>query len=247
MMINLENQIKAFSMLFPRGQAWEGIKDINSNLYKFAKSISRAIVDYKTLAFSLLEEMHCTTMNQTRDLWLQEYGLPNVCDPRSETLCLLANGIDIDSTLEEIVIDALDRIGLEATFLDEAVNNKPLLYSIFLNENSPAFQDCRFYAGSTASEKRICGFPFPSQRYASDPQDFLNDKTLKASDPSTYINVSCGFFAGDYGSAVDNQLYAGKSLTKLIPNLSCVFEQIIPLGFRVNFYYGDYDNPIFGV
>lgn len=47
-------------------------------------------------------------------------------------------------------------------------------------------------------------------------------------------DVSCNIYTGD--SSCENIMYAGASPYKFLPNLECVFKQVVPLGWVVNFY-----------
>lgn len=244
---DLNKLMQSTYMLFPNGKIWDSVRDVNTNIHKLIKAFCASKNDAKVWLCGLLPEMFCSTQSLTNDRWLAEYGLPNACDARAETLCLLANGINPDLKLKDICEDALLRLGLQADFIDESVNGVLLTYSIIIDENSPVLQDCRYYAGSYHADKRICGDPVPTSWYASDESNLLNTKTTYAQDETTMIDEQCGFFAGDIGSNVADQLFASKSITQLIPNLSCVFEQIVPLGFKINFYDSNKSNPIFGV
>lgn len=53
----------------------------------------------------------------------------------------------------------------------------------------------------------------------------------------------CNIYTGD--SSCANIMYAGASPYQFMPNLDCIFKQVIPLGWTVNFYLDNKDAPLF--
>lgn len=242
---------EAMMQLLPRGRAWYSAVYNDSNIYNFYLSISSAIVDFKRDACDLIEEFFCSTQTQLNDEWLREYALPNACDPRGETLCLLANGLDANLGFEQVLEDALERLGVTATVVNESPNGVPLTISIVLSSSSNILQDCFYYAGNNNFSQSVTvdGVPISDLgNNATDPTTPSDPDGMFAVDPTTYVaaTTSCGFVAANPTIECPNALKAGVPLTSVIPNLTCIFEDIVPLGIKINYYLGDKTNPILG-
>lgn len=249
--ITPEIENKATIQLLPNGSAWHASMYNDSTLYNFFLSISSAIVDFKKDACALIDEFFCTRHNKLSSEWFEEYGLPNQCDPRGETLCLLANGLDSNLGFTEILEDALQRIGITATVINEITNNIPLTISIILSPESPILEGCFYYAGGVnlPSSQTICGTPLEDLGCnATDPDDPSNPNSMVAVDADTYVTTpnSCGFIAGEPTIECNDELIASLPITGIIPDLSCVFEDFVPLGIKINYYLGNKTNPVLG-
>ena len=250
---NITNQKEneATMQLLPNGSAWHSSLYSESNLYNFFLSISSAIVDFKRDACLLIDEFFCSRHSALSAEWLEEYGLPDRCDPAGETLCLLANGLDENLGFSQILEDALQRLGITATVINEAPNGTPLTVSIVLSAGSDIFAGCYYYAGGTnlSTSSTVCGIPIEDFGCnAVDPDDPSNPNGLVAVDPDTYVSTTteCGFIAGDASISCDDALIGGIPLTGLIPDLSCVLEDVVPLGIKLNYYLGNKDTPVLG-
>src|SRR5262249_16123701 len=57
-----------------------------SGLFQYWKAVSEVYAFLTKRICDLRLEFWCATQSETRDLWLQEYGLPDACDPFPE-LC----------------------------------------------------------------------------------------------------------------------------------------------------------------
>lgn len=70
--------------LLPRGRAWQthdGGPYTGSTLRLFWTAVSAVLEFANRRICDLRAEFWCATRNETDDLWLAEYGLPDACDP----------------------------------------------------------------------------------------------------------------------------------------------------------------------
>jgi hypothetical protein len=243
--VDLIKQTKAILTFLPNGILQKTASDTLSVLHNFLKPIAQMIIDFRIEACALLAESKCNTADKLKPLWLAEYGLPNACDPRGETLCLLANGFPESYTLKEIIEDTLLRLGITADVIDESENNQYLTLSVIINENSDIFQSCFYVAGSPTSQQRICGVDFTGILGVANVNNPCDDD-FNVANIETITNVNCGYNASDVAVS-DGSLIASKEISDLIPNLSCFFEQVIPLGYAINFYFNNKQIQIEGI
>jgi hypothetical protein len=70
--------------LLPPGRAWrshEGGPEQGSVLWSFWRAAARVIQALEARVCALREEFWCQTLVETRPEWLNDYGLPDACDP----------------------------------------------------------------------------------------------------------------------------------------------------------------------
>ncbi len=70
--------------LLPRGRAFnthEGPPQPNTTIWKFWNAVAAPFAWLNQRICDLRREFFCATASETVDLWLQEYGLPDGCDP----------------------------------------------------------------------------------------------------------------------------------------------------------------------
>lgn len=70
--------------ILPKGRAWqsnEGGPRVGAWLYRFWQSVAEAFAFANQRLCDLRLEFWCATHNETHDLWMAEYGLPDACDP----------------------------------------------------------------------------------------------------------------------------------------------------------------------
>jgi uncharacterized protein YmfQ (DUF2313 family) len=70
--------------LLPRGRAFgthAGLPPAGSTIHDFWNAVANVWFWINTRICALKLEFFCATANETLDLWLQEYGLPDGCDP----------------------------------------------------------------------------------------------------------------------------------------------------------------------
>lgn len=70
--------------LLPRGRAWRSHRqgpEPTSVLWQFWRSVSELAAWYVERVCALRLEFWCATQSETRDQWMIEYGLPDICDP----------------------------------------------------------------------------------------------------------------------------------------------------------------------
>lgn len=80
----LDDVTAATLALLPRGRAWqtnEGSPSTDGVLYQYWRSFA-VVMEYLTQRLCDLRlEFWCQSVNETRDEWMTEYGLPDACDP----------------------------------------------------------------------------------------------------------------------------------------------------------------------
>jgi hypothetical protein len=204
MTITLDKQTESIVALFPRGRAWDNVMLIGSNLNGLCRALSQVIVDFKNEVYDLYKEIYFSTHTSiTNDLRLVEYGLPNACDPQALTLGLLENGLDTSKSRTEIIEQAMAFLGIDATVIDEIVNDIPKTLSVIIDSGSAIFGDCLQPMGG----------------------------------------AECNIYTG--ASTCADTMYAGSSPYQFIPNLDCVFKQVVPLGWSIGFYLDNKNAPLF--
>lgn len=70
--------------LLPRGRAWsthEGTPQPNTTIWKYWNALAAVWAQLNKRICDLRKEFFCASASETLDLWLQEYGLPDDCDP----------------------------------------------------------------------------------------------------------------------------------------------------------------------
>jgi hypothetical protein len=68
--------------LFPRGASWDEYNDDGQAIRpRWVAALARICGTFQRRLCALRDEFFCATANETRDLWLAEYGLPDICDP----------------------------------------------------------------------------------------------------------------------------------------------------------------------
>lgn len=73
--------------LLPRGKAWSGADIDGTDANKFWKAISFDVAETMGRVCDMLKETRCKEADETRDQWLEDYGLPDECDPNGISLC----------------------------------------------------------------------------------------------------------------------------------------------------------------
>jgi hypothetical protein len=177
---------------------------VGSNLNSLCRALSETIFDFKNDVYKMYKEIYFSTHTSlTNDLRLVEYGLPNSCDPLSQTLEIIENGLDTTQTRVQIVEQALSFLGIDATVIDEIVNDTPKTLSVIIDSGSDIFGNCLQVIGG----------------------------------------AECNIYTGDANCT--DIMYAGSSPYQFIPNLDCVFKQVVPLGWNIGFYLDTKDVPLF--
>lgn len=89
--------------LLPQGAPWAAA-DIDGSVQN---RFWRAIANVTSYAYQRLcdfpQEFHCSTIAESRDQWMTEYGLPDDCDPSGNNLCVkvtMKGGQDCDTFVE---------------------------------------------------------------------------------------------------------------------------------------------------
>lgn len=77
--------------LLPKGKAHQtgdaAIRTEDSKLKIFAYALSQEWYELEAKICSTIDEFFCSTTVEDRDVWLEEYGLPDECDPFGNNLC----------------------------------------------------------------------------------------------------------------------------------------------------------------
>ncbi len=78
--------------LLPRGRAWQNHASVavlsqQSVLKRFWRAVALPWTALETAICDAWDNMSCATAISDRDLWLEEYGLPDECDPFGDNLC----------------------------------------------------------------------------------------------------------------------------------------------------------------
>lgn len=76
--------VEQYLMMLPRGRAWgEGgpARLPGGIIYGFWYFVAILMAAYHAAICALLPEFWCFSANATKDFWLEEYGLPDPCDP----------------------------------------------------------------------------------------------------------------------------------------------------------------------
>lgn len=80
-----------FMASLPRGRAWQthdsGIPRDESLLQRFWYAVAGPWTALEEAVCATIDEFFCATATVDLDLWLEEYGLPNDCEPFGEDLC----------------------------------------------------------------------------------------------------------------------------------------------------------------
>lgn len=201
---DINNQSIAVASLFPRGRVWDNVMNIGSNLNNLCRALSETIIDFKNDVYKMYKEVYFSTHTAiTYDLRLVEYGLPNSCDPLSQTLKIIENGLDTTQTRTQIIEQSMSFLGITATVIDEIVNDTPKTLSVIIDSSSEIFSDCLQPIGG----------------------------------------AECNIYTGD--ASCTDIMYAGSSPYQFIPNLNCVFKQVVPLGWNIGFYLDTKNAPLF--
>jgi hypothetical protein len=204
MTVDINKQTQSIISLFPRGRAWDNVMLVGTNLNNLCRALSEVVIDFKNTVYDMYKEIYFSTHTSiTNDLRLAEYGLPNSCDPLSQTLGLLENGLDTTKTRTEIIEQAMSFLGIDCTVIDEIVNDIPKTLSVIIDSGSDIFGNCLQVIGG----------------------------------------AECNIYTGD--ASCTDIMYAGSSPYQFIPNLDCVFKQVVPLGWNIYFYLDDKTVPLF--
>lgn len=202
--MTLSQQTESIASLFPRGRVWDNVMIFGSNLNNLCRALSETIIDFKDDVYKMYKEIYFSTHTSiTNDLRLVEYGLPNSCDPLAQTLKIIENGLDTTKTRVQIIEQALSFLGIDATVIDEIVNDIPKTLSVIIDSGSDIFGNCLQVIGGS----------------------------------------ECNIYTGD--ASCTDIMYAGSSPYQFIPNLDCVFKQVVPLGWNIGFYLDDKTVPLF--
>jgi uncharacterized protein YmfQ (DUF2313 family) len=80
--------------LLPPGPAWDGAKVQGTVQNTYWRAYSNVLAYTYSRMCAYVDEFFCLTVNESRDQWIEEFGLDASCDPYGNNLCLkvAANG-----------------------------------------------------------------------------------------------------------------------------------------------------------
>lgn len=89
--------------LLPRGRAWQNHEAMSvpasvSVMKKFWRGIAKPWTTLELAICDAWDNLFCATAVTDRDLWLEEYALPDECDPFGDNLCAKATATGGTST-----------------------------------------------------------------------------------------------------------------------------------------------------
>lgn len=151
--------------LLPRGRAWnthEGLPQPNTTIYQYFNTLAGVWAYANQRICALRLEFFCASANETLDLWNQQYGLPDGCDPFPD-LCVKvaatggvtcayyeAIALEIGWSIACVLVSCTLDSGLMETGMD--VGNVPgpatMLIAVDL-EASPAYVDQQIFGPVT--------------------------------------------------------------------------------------------------
>lgn len=92
---SLDETLASVLALIPRGRAWQNspfTTDEETIQRRFWWALADPAQQIDTRLCALTDEFFCSTANETLDIWAQEYGLPDGCDPFSD-LCAKVDAV----------------------------------------------------------------------------------------------------------------------------------------------------------
>lgn len=72
----------------PRGPAWDGAEIAGTVQHSFWRSFAVVLAHTYARLCAYVDEFFCATVNESRDQWIEEYGLNDTCDPYGNNLCV---------------------------------------------------------------------------------------------------------------------------------------------------------------
>lgn len=67
--------------LLPRGRAWDALHRPGTVMWRFWRALAHLFEHVNARICAASDEFFCSTIVETRDGWMAEYGLPDACDP----------------------------------------------------------------------------------------------------------------------------------------------------------------------
>lgn len=73
--------------LMPPGPAFHAVNVEGTTQYQYWRALANVLAYTYGRLCAYVDEFFCATVSESRDQWLEEYGLPNACDPYGNNLC----------------------------------------------------------------------------------------------------------------------------------------------------------------
>lgn len=154
-----QKYLKLVKRLFPRGYAWERIRDKDSNLSKLSDAYADELCKIDERALELIREVDPRSTVELLEDWERLLGLPDECDGQE------------DKTIQErrtrIIQLLTTRGGQNEQFYKELASNFGFEVDVISAEDQPPFT-----AGSKAGD-RLTNGPWRYAFVINAPADFL--------------------------------------------------------------------------
>jgi uncharacterized protein YmfQ (DUF2313 family) len=83
--LTLDDHHRIVKSMLPRGRAWPD--DDSSVLQKFWRAFSGTVKAFEDRICDFAGELFCSSANESLPTWMEQYGLPDECDPNGDNLC----------------------------------------------------------------------------------------------------------------------------------------------------------------
>lgn len=83
-----DDALPAILGLLPPGEAWSGASISGTVQNQYWRSFATTLAYTYGRMCAFVDEFYCASIKESRDQWMEEYGLPNDCDPYGNNLCL---------------------------------------------------------------------------------------------------------------------------------------------------------------
>lgn len=127
-----------YLMMLPRGRAWgEGgaARLPGGIIYGFCYFLAVLMAAYHAAICALIPEFFCATASATADWWLEEYGLPDPCDPFPNPCAkILASGGPTPAALVALA-------ALTGVVISVGAGPQPASLLVTVHEPSPPVSD----------------------------------------------------------------------------------------------------------
>lgn len=74
--------------LHPPGPVWDGVHTAGTVQNAYWRAFSSVLANFYSRTCDYVDEFFCATVNESKDQWIEEYGLNDPCDPYGNNLCL---------------------------------------------------------------------------------------------------------------------------------------------------------------
>lgn len=97
-----DDAFETFLALLPRGRAWQSgasgtVTPAESVMKRFWRAVATPWAAAEQAICDAYLDLSCATAEGDLDLWLEDYGLPDACDPSGDDLCAKVRTVGGDS------------------------------------------------------------------------------------------------------------------------------------------------------